>query len=439
MIPAGFSQNPQWTNYTDNDNYARNMAFQGNTVWVATLGVVVCIDRLTGVRTFVDKSNSGLPSQQVMAIFCDSADNIWFGHDLGLTKYDGNTWVNYNTGNSGLPHNFVQAITEDYSGNLWVGTEGGLARFDGALWKAWPNFGRIGHLSAESNGAIWFTPGFQSMPGLHLARMKDTIVSLWDTSSAIIPGVITDLYIDSMDAKWIATYDGLCWYKDTVWNVFNTGNSAIPNNTIYSVSVNESGAIWLGTSNLGVLVFSDTSFSSYTSYNTNNSGLTSYSVYKVRFIDQQAWIVGYFSFFLFDGNSWTSFDLTNSGLPSPIVRCIAISDSDVKYIGTSNGLVKFDGNTWQVMHIPYSSFSDITCVELDPFGNVWVGTAGGVAKHNGMYWTVFTPQNSGMAASLIRSMKFDCNGKLWMGTLGVLMSFDGNIWSAFNLQNGGIP
>ncbi len=58
--------------------------------------------------------NDGLPSNFVYTSFQDSKGFLWFGTNKGVSKYDGQHFINYS-----LAYNSVSKITEDRSGNIW--------------------------------------------------------------------------------------------------------------------------------------------------------------------------------------------------------------------------------------------------------------------------------------------------------------------------------
>ncbi len=68
-----------------------------------------------------------LPDNFVNAVVV--GNNVWFGTNKGLTKYDGSTWTTWNKSNSQLPDDEVKALAFDRKGNLWIGTTNGLAEF----------------------------------------------------------------------------------------------------------------------------------------------------------------------------------------------------------------------------------------------------------------------------------------------------------------------
>ncbi|MFH1051822.1 MAG: two-component regulator propeller domain-containing protein [bacterium] len=60
----------------------------------------------------------------------DNAGNLWIGSDEGLSKFDGETFTNYDSFNSDLPSNDIQSIRVDKYNNKWIGTDCGLAVFN---------------------------------------------------------------------------------------------------------------------------------------------------------------------------------------------------------------------------------------------------------------------------------------------------------------------
>jgi ligand-binding sensor domain-containing protein len=97
-----------------------------------------------GTRTIFTTSNSGLPSNSINDVECDAWGNVWIAGGGGITKFDGNTWITYNSSNSPLPNQFTNpgAITMNPSKTkLWAlyptSSTGGIASFDGQNWTTW--------------------------------------------------------------------------------------------------------------------------------------------------------------------------------------------------------------------------------------------------------------------------------------------------------------
>jgi len=76
-------------------------------------------------------SGDGLPNNAIRSIFQDSRGCIWIGTDAGVSKWDGDSFVTYNT-LDGLIGNKVWWIEEDNEHNLWFACYGaGISKFDG--------------------------------------------------------------------------------------------------------------------------------------------------------------------------------------------------------------------------------------------------------------------------------------------------------------------
>ena len=100
------------------------------------------------------------------------------------------------------------------------------------------------------------------------------------------------------------------------------------------------------------------------------------------------------------------------------ITCIAIDDSDNKWIGTYEGLVKFDGSSWTVYNTSNSGLpiNSITCIAIDDSDNKWIGTCEGMVKFDGLVWTVYNTSNSGLPSNWIYRMTIDESNIKWICT-----------------------
>lgn len=82
-------------------------------------------------------SVNGLPDNAIRAIYKDSRGYIWIGTDAGISKWDGESFRNYNT-LDGLAGNKVWCIEEDDKGNMWFACfGGGLSVFNGLEFNSY--------------------------------------------------------------------------------------------------------------------------------------------------------------------------------------------------------------------------------------------------------------------------------------------------------------
>jgi ligand-binding sensor domain-containing protein len=128
---------------------------------------------------------------------------------------------------------------------------------------------------------------------------------------------------------------------------------------------------------------------------------------------------------------WLVYNTSNSPLPDNQVHALAIDDSDVKWIGTSNGLARFDGTSWVTYDTTNSALSSnfITCIATTDQGIIWIGTNKGLVHYNGSTWTV---QNN-LKDDFITKLFYDGKtGILWVGTDRGLCSYDGIRWDLYD-------
>jgi ligand-binding sensor domain-containing protein len=127
------------------------------------------------------------------------------------------------------------------------------------------------------------------------------------------------------------------------------------------------------------------------------------------------------------------------GLPSTDVRAIAVvSDSQV-WVGTANGLAKWDGVGWTTQNTGLAA-NAIRALAVGPNGWVYAGAYdalnGGVSVYNGNTWQPL-PDVNGALPNLVTALAVDSAGHLWVGTDGYgATRWNGSSGQTFATQNG---
>jgi ligand-binding sensor domain-containing protein len=196
---------------------------------------------------------------------------LWIGtYQHGLIKFDGTNWEHYNYQSGNLPDNGIHALaveespsTDDYV--LWVGTGNGLIKFDGTSWsnvKIEDDSTKWVNAIAFEDGGISFSEGtmYVGAETGEFCITEGTNWQIFNLADAWNPNnSVTDIKIDATKKKWIATSDeGLYFYDGTQIPAYNTENSAIPSNNIYTIDVsnnNDSSHVWM--SNNGLTVYTE--------------------------------------------------------------------------------------------------------------------------------------------------------------------------------------
>lgn len=112
---------------------------------------------------------------------------------------------------------------------------------------------------------------------------------------------------------------------------------------------------------------------------------------------------------------WT----TSEGLPGNTITDIIQDKKGYIYIGTYDGLVRFDGVDFFVINkttIPEFDVVSARCIFEDSKGCLWVGSNDeGLVKIDGDKITVFRTED-GLPSNSVRDIVEDKNGNIWIGT-----------------------
>ncbi|HUI41592.1 MAG TPA: two-component regulator propeller domain-containing protein [Terriglobia bacterium] len=112
---------------------------------------------------------------------------------------------------------------------------------------------------------------------------------------------------------------------------------------------------------------------------------------------------------------------TDSGLPQNSALAIAQTPDGYLWLGTEEGLVRFDGIHFTVFsknNTPQIQSNVILALLADKQGNLWIGTNGGglVGYRQGQFSVYKTHQ--GLSSDSVLSLYEDARGALWIGTDG---------------------
>jgi signal transduction histidine kinase/ligand-binding sensor domain-containing protein/CheY-like chemotaxis protein len=131
---------------------------------------------------------------------------------------------------------------------------------------------------------------------------------------------------------------------------------------------------------------------------------------------------------------------TENGLPQNSVLAIVQTRDGYLWLGTEEGLVRFDGVRFTVFdkrNTPAMRSNTISALVEDRSGSLWIGTnGGGLIRLKGGHFTTFTTQD-GLASNAVLSLYEDRQGNLWAGTDGGgLNRLQGGKFATYTVKNG---
>jgi len=333
------------------------------TLWIGTMGYgLLKYDRKDQkfIRYRHDPTNpESLGEDDLAALFQDREGNIWAGlHMMAPNRFSTRPALfekfKHEPGNpNSLSGTMVNGIYQDRQGILWIGTIEALNRVDrntghytfyravepGVSW-------RPTSIIEDRSGFLWVGSDGHGLTRLDpktglLKRFRHSPTDRFSLSSDLV----VKLLIDHTGTIWATTFDGL--------DRFDAGTSRF---TVYKddkqdaeqiyidVKEDRQGALWLG---------------------THFSGLQRFDP-----------VTEQFTVYEHDANDPTS-------LSDNRVNSIHFDDSGTMWVGTQEGLDKFDPKTGRFKaYYEQDGLSGnlVSCILGDDHGNLWMSTNNGLSR-----------------------------------------------------------
>jgi ligand-binding sensor domain-containing protein len=489
------AQTTTWVNYTPQIE-VRDIASNETSVWLATQGGLVHIDVLTGIRTWYNRSNSGVPANYVHAVALAENGDLWAATAGGLAHFDGSTWTAYRPDNAPLPDPVLYDVAVGPNGEVWMqcGNGSTLLKLDNGTWSI-VDCGVIGtkSLAVASNGHLYmgtssaglmrydgsswvaFHTGNSNLPsnqvprvniapsGLVYLRSGTELVSFDGNTFTPHPLPVSTEY--SSNVEHIAVTDnGTCFVTTSavylappemlwprclrlsngVWlDIHHVGYPNPPLGPMGPIGAVNDFDIWTGSNRLA----------SYTNFDWAQEEYESSAPGQVSIIslhatpDGEVWAGGAYATtanrYVFDGTAWSEF---NSGQLITINDIITDAEEE-PILATPNGVLWADGFDWTTFNTGNSPLPSnyIEQVFMDNDGALWVVPEnGGILKYNGS-WTTYTTANAPLSSNDVNSIAQHSDGTYWIGTGngasggGGVSRFDGTNWTTWTPANANLP
>ncbi|HTA61687.1 MAG TPA: T9SS type A sorting domain-containing protein [Bacteroidia bacterium] len=257
-----------------------------------------------------------------------------------------------------------------------------------------------------------------------------------------------NVYATSGSINGNASYAGVSSFNHNTWQRWTQSNVSTTNfwghqthqqaEALCGVSMagavaDSNNRVWIGSNN-GLLRLKN---------NVIDSCLfTGDSVSKVATYNNKICVATNKGLKYYNGSSWTSYDITNSAIPSNHLTQLAMQNDSIIWIGTCDkGLVKFNLHTWYTYNMSnMSSFvsNTISALTVDKLHNVWVATIGSkLLKYNNVSW-----RNISTPCYEISTIHADYQNNIWLGfqsgnTYNCLAKYNGSSFTEYNSSNSG--
>ncbi len=363
------------------------------------------------------------------------------------------------TSEDGLSHNTVFSIVQDQKGFLWFGSEVGLSKYDGYNFSIWqddiddPDLVSIqntGNLLADSKGIIWI--GLWGGGLIKYDPSTNTYKQFLhnETNSESLSGNrVQTLFEDSHGNYWFGTYkSGLNKFNPKLETFQHFQHNpedekSLSHNRIWSIEEGPDGNIWVGTGCGLDIINPDTGIIKKLMHDPNNTNSIEHNeIRKLLFVNKNELWIGTFTginHLDISTNSIKHYNCNNTpGLPCDMINKIFIDKDSLLWIGTNDGLARFkiDRNK-NLINIPLSDeYVELHSLFIrdifeDSKRNMWISTENrGVFKfHNQKNKFNLIQKKVGIENSLsnndVVAVFEEPSGLLWIGTYkGGLNKYD---------------
>lgn len=226
-------------------------------IWIRRGGDTPCIQRLGNEPlTF---SNQDMPTygNEFNIMTFDKYGNLWVAVSDGLRRYDGSSLTAFTEQDAGFPVSNIKCMAFDSRGRLWCGAFGknrignGLIMYDGKNWFNYKTSNSgipsdfIGSIAIDHDDVVWLNCRDDQYPevdmyGYGLSSFDGKNWTTYNTSnSGIRSNHIYSIGIDSDNTKWLATTGdvGVMSFNGKEWNLYNVDNSGIALNTATNITI----------------------------------------------------------------------------------------------------------------------------------------------------------------------------------------------------------
>ncbi len=434
-------------------------------------------------------SAEGLGSSKVYLTLQDSANYIWLGTDVGLSRFNGNTFENFNV-DDGIAPGGVRAMTIDSRGRLWLGhLNGGISYYDGKEFHRVEVEGDFINSDvngiAEHDGYLWFSlwrngafradfpdEGDDLLTGkrfLGQEGLSDMVFSIYtdnDNNLFFIadlgvrqyikeeerfeafapPGMsrewqFTSMLHDSRGDYWFGTHwGGLYRYissggEMTVYDV----RDGLAGMFVTSLMEDYRGNIWVGTDGGGVSRFCDEGI---VNFNTEN-GLPGYRIFSINQDSENNILICDFTegLLVFKGDHIYSIDGEDE-LPGRSVYAVNERPDGSFWLATDGGIARyrlFDESGAVALYDKASDGREVGRTRFfvpDKRGNIWIGTDGmGISYRDaasGILHRAGEVNNltwrRGRPDNRVMAMAVDKEDHIWVGTTDGLFRWNTDSW-----------
>jgi ligand-binding sensor domain-containing protein len=351
-----------------------------------------------------------------------SGEDIQFIPGQGLAKFEQGRWMTYTveSTNGELPGDSIHAALFDRADNLW--------------------------LAVAANETVSDTVELEDVGVVRFDGQNWQTFTVTNTNGGLADDSVRDIFEDDGGNLWFATLDGLSRYDGQTWEVV-ADKDDLGAEGVARVFQDSQNRLWVGLFDFedgvgvprGVArsapVGADGTVAGWQTF-TEADGLGHDFVLTMAEDGKgNIWLGTVNGVSRFDGENWETFDTENSDLPGDIVYQVIAGYEGQMWAATDGGAAKYVEGQWQ-------SFGDdkpTLNIFKDSERLVWFSKGNGLSYYTGYYHPrqVFSEESGDLGSNDVRDLFESSDGAIWARTWGggVSRYRDGQ-WQTFSEEGG---
>ncbi len=249
-------------------------------------------------------------------------------------------------------------------------------------------------------------------------------------------------------ALWAATDDGLGFFDGTDWTIYNeedgldsTTTTALAWMGPYLVV----GTAYSGVDGGGLMRFDGARWeqipdfpSAQTDQHPDKLSYTINILLSVTMPDDSSvlWVGTENGLGRYDGQMWTSY-FTEQGLPTNHIRALTVDENGELWVGTDDGAARFNGEAFEAVE-RLQGQGGVYGIVQDAEGRYWYSGDGGIGRFDPQRadWQIYTQDNGDLPVYTIFGAVRDEDGNLYFGSYGGgLIRYDGKQFAPWTVPN----
>ncbi|MBI9070208.1 MAG: T9SS type A sorting domain-containing protein [Melioribacteraceae bacterium] len=299
-------------------------------------------------------ANSSIAGNNISSIQIDDSGIIWVSTDKGVSVYDGNTWVNYNSSDVLKSDNINDLYLSDDE-SLWAASDSGVSKYSvsGPTVENETDYFSVEEDSIVSNNifsvvsdyllSVWF--GTDN--GISVSSVKGIDILNKENGAKLRTDKINKLAVQNDGWVYAATNGGgISRFKyDMVdgissASIVEKGWSGLPSDTVLTVYITEDKNHFYGTTKGAGSHYEEDSKNAKWERYTVDQGLINNRVHAITTDENgNIWFGTEGGVSRFDGENYISFTETE-GLISNNVSDLKVAPDGAVWIATDNGITK---------------------------------------------------------------------------------------------------